>query len=67
MLSLGIKPLTSQKTCGKPAGDKDSKKYKIHRSASTYKRAVAWVEGSGLATPQNLVCCAILPQKKKSG
>lgn len=56
VLSLGIKPLTSQKTCGRPAGDKDSKKHKIYRTANIYRRAVAWIEGSRLVTPQNLVC-----------
>lgn len=67
VLSLGIKLLTSQKTCGRPAGDKDSKKHKIYRTVSIYRRAIAWIEGSGLVTPQNLVCCAILPQIKQSG
>lgn len=46
VLSLGIKPLTSQKTCGRPTGDKDSKKYKIYRTAGMYRRAVVWIEVS---------------------
>lgn len=67
MLISGTKSLIGQKMCGRPTGDKDSKKYKIQRTASMYKRTVVWIEGAGLVTPQYLVSCAIISHIKQLG
>lgn len=67
VLSLGIKPLTSKKPVADPQEIRTVKSTKVYRTVSVYRRAVAWIEGSGLVTPQNWVCCAILPWIKHPG